>query len=353
MIRIFELRRSIAISGLMALSCAYADDAATAPLFDADEPLSITLEGPFARIGRDRTGEPAWFPGTLRLTDAQGTERALEIRVRARGKNRRKSDVCRFPPLRLSIDDENAAATVFAEQDKLKLVTHCQPTSAFEQYLLREYLVYRLYNQLTECSYRVRALDIVYRDTERNKRRKDTVRRGFVIEDRSAVAKRCGGKYAKVEQITRAELQPAAASNYELFQYLIGNTDWSMLRGPQGECCCHNGIVVRLPDASYVPVPYDFDAAGFVDTPYAAPSDKLKIDSVTTRLFRGFCRPREVLDATIALYNERRAAMFALVRGQPGLNNNTRKALDRYLKRFFDTVNHPRHRAEEIEGHCR
>lgn len=326
--------------------------AGAAPLFESQAPLSITLEGPFAKIARDRTGEPEWFPATLTVSGADGSDQALEIRIRARGKNRRKSEVCRFPPLRLSIDDKQASATVFAGQDKLKLVTHCEPSASFEQYVLREYLAYRLYNTLTDCSYRVRALDIVYHDVDR-KKRKARSRVGFVIEDRSAVAQRCGGKYAKVTRIGRGELAPEASSNYELFQFLLGNTDWSLITAPEGERCCHNGILVRMPDSSYVPVPYDFDAAGFVNAPYAAPSEKLKIDSVTTRLFRGFCRPDNIIDATITRFNSLRERMFALVRDEPGLTNNTRRALTNYLERFFHTINDPRAREREIANECR
>ena len=324
-----------------------------AELFSADAPVTITLAGPFAEIGRDRTGEPEWHPGSITLSDAAGAQRTLDIRVRARGKNRRKSDVCRFPPLRLDIDKKQAKGTLFEGQNKLKLVTHCQTSSGFEQYVLREYLVYRIYNRLSDCSFRVRALDIVYEDTGRKKRKKARTRRGFVIEDRDDVAKRCGGKYAEVDKIARHELVPDSANDYEMFQFLIGNTDWSMLRGPAGDHCCHNAILVRLPDERYVPVPYDFDAAGFVDAPYAAPSEKLGIDSVTDRLYRGFCRPADVVDATIARFEAQRAAITKLIAGEPRLTNNTRRTLQRFVERFYDTIDNPRERARAIEEDCR
>lgn len=323
-------------------------------LFSADEPVTITLAGPFTEIGRDRTGEPEWHPGTITLIGAAGAERTLDIRVRARGKNRRKSEVCRFPPLRLDIDKKQAKGTLFEGQDKLKLVTHCQTSSAFEQYVLREYLVYRIYNRLSECSFRVRALDIVYEDTGRDRRKKkERTRRGFVIEDRDDVAERCGGKYAKVDKISRHDLVPDVANDYEMFQFLIGNTDWSMLRGPDGDHCCHNAILVRLPDGRYVPVPYDFDAAGFVDAPYAAPAEKLGIDSVTERLYRGFCRPADIVDATIARFEAQRAAFDRLIRDEPRLTNNTRRTLQRFIERFYDTISDPRQRARAIEEDCR
>lgn len=328
-------------------------DNADKPLFTGDESLAITLSAPFAEISRDRSGEPQWFPGTLSLSDADGAAQIIDVRVRARGKNRRKPDVCRFPPLRLDLDETQAAATVFAGQDELKLVTHCQVNAAFEQYVLREYLAYRMYNEVSDCSFRVRALDIVYDDTERRRRKQDRPRRGFVIEDRKDVARRCGGKYAKVDKVARKALVPEATNTYELFQYLIANTDWSMLRGPDGDRCCHNAILVRLPDDRYVPVPYDFDAAGFVNAPYAAPSEKLGIDSVTERLYRGFCRPDDVVAATIAHFDTRRDALTGLVRAEQGLTNSTRRTLLRYVERFYDTLHDPRERERAIHDDCR
>lgn len=334
--------------GLAALS----SGAHATVLFDDGEPLRITLEAPLGEIARDRTGEPQWHDARLVHHAADGAETEFEIRVRARGKNRRKADVCRFPPLRLDFDRKQAAGTAFDGQNKLKLVTHCQGSSRFEQYVLRELLVYRLYNRLSDCSFRVHELRVIYNDTGKRKNR-DHEYLGFLIEDRDDVAERCGGSVARLEKIGRNELDPAIANLYEVFQFMIGNTDWSTLRGPQGDRCCHNGVLVEMDGGGLVPVPYDFDASGFVDAPYAAPSEKLGIDKVTTRLYRGFCRPAEVVDATIARYNAERESFYAIVREQAGISKHTMSSITRYLDRFYDTINDPKRRQKEIDNGCR
>ena len=61
-----------------------------------------------------------------------------------------------------------------------------------------------------------------------------------------------------------------------VFQYMVGNTDWSMVR-------FHNVEVSRTPRGVYVPVPYDFDWTGLVSTRYARPNEGLGIRSVRQR----------------------------------------------------------------------
>lgn len=324
---------------------------ADTPLFADDGPMAVTVEGPFRKIGRDRTGEPEWHPGRLMHTDTDGMTHTFDIRVRARGKNRRKSDVCQFPPLRLDFDRSETVGTPFAGQNKLKLVTHCQGSSRFEQLVRREMLAYRLYNLVSDCSFRIRELTLTYIDSDRPSK-KPAQRLGFLIEDRDDVARRCGGKRAQVDQIGRNQLDPAVANRYEFFQYMIGNTDWSMLRAAD-EFCCHNGMLVETGDDNLLPVPYDFDASGLVDAPYAAPSEELGIDRVTQRLYRGFCRGDDVVAATIADFNRQKDSFYALIDAFPGFTKATRIKTTRYLDRFYETINDPKRRKREIDDECR
>ena len=82
-----------------------------------------------------------------------------------------------------------------------------------------------------------------------------------------------------------------------LFQYLIANTDFSVIRGPEGEGCCHNGRVIapRGEQTGWIVLPYDFDQAGIINTDYSLPDRRLGIRVVTSRLYRGFCWQNEAL----------------------------------------------------------
>ena len=320
---------------------------APAPLFDSHEPLAITLEGPFREIANDKAEEPEYSNAVLHI-DGTG----IPVRIRARGKNRRNPETCSFPPLRLNFEKESVAETVFAGQNKLKLVTHCQRATSFQQYILREYLAYRFYNQITDYSFRVRLLEVTYIDSAKSGR--SVTRSAFLIEDRDEMAKRNGAKVVKVESIGRHDLEPEVANLHELFQFMIGNTDWSALFGPEGDLCCHNTVLIKAQGSRHIiPVPYDFDNSGLVNAPYAEPGIRLPIRSVTERLYRGFCRPDEVVMASVERFREQRPAMQASIDNQAGLTKGTRKTLTRYLNGFFKTVDDETKRERAIEGNCR
>jgi len=134
---------------------------------------------------------------------------------------------------------------------------------------------------------------------------------------------------------------------------MIANTDWSMLRGPEGEGCCHNGKVLTEPGAhsGWIIVPYDFDQAGLINTAYAEPSDMLPIRSVRQRLYRGRCSNLGELDNTIALFNEKRAEIEAALT-PAGLDDRIRKSQEKYLAAFYETINDPRKRQRSIVSKC-
>ncbi len=344
--------RHLSLSGLFALAliAGFAGGAtgADAPgaLFESDAPLAITLEGPFADIAADSAEEPGYREALMRLDGA-----AIPLRIRARGKHRRKPAVCQFPPLRLNFDKASVADTVFAGQNKLKMVTHCQRPRGFQQYLLREYLAYRLYNLVSDYSFRVRLLEVAYIDTKATGR--DLTRFAFLIEDNEHMAERNDAEVVRVASAGIGELDPAEANLVELFQYMIGNTDWSSIRGPEGDTCCHNTELIATQSGRFIPVPYDFDNSGLVDTPYARPSTELPVSRVTERLYRGFCRPAEVVAASVGRFAAQRNAMLALIDGQPGLGRWGASNMTRYLERFFVIVGDESKRERTIERECR
>jgi hypothetical protein len=206
--------------------------------------------------------------------------------------------------------------TVFAGQKKLKIVTQCRSGASYLDFLRHEYGVYKAYNVVAEPSFRVRMLSITFRDSEN--KRDDYVQVAFFVESVKEVARRLDMEPVKLNKIPPFHLDAANSSIYELFQFLIANTDWSKTKGPGEEECCHNGKALRVPgtDTNWVVLPYDFDQAGLINVPYARPHERLPIHRVTQRLYRGRCEYSDYLDATIGLFNrEREALEAALISG--------------------------------------
>lgn len=317
-------------------------------LFAGDELLAIELEADWDPIRRDDAPEPAQHPGTLSFQGAQGEVR-IPVQIAASGRSRRTQDICELPPLRLDLPKPERKGTLFRGVGEFKLVTHCRHEAKYEQYLLLEYLVYRSYGLLTDQSHRVRLLRVSYREPGRAKPRWQ--RLGFAIEDAADLAKRVGAERVAASAIERAQLDPASASRAELFFYMIGMTDFSLIKR-EGGPCCHNARALRRADGAIVPVPYDFDQTGVVNPEYAAPNPRLGIRSVLQRKFRGQCRPKEVTDTTLALLRERRGAIRALFESQPELaERSARRALD-FLDGFYRWADDPARVAKTLAAEC-
>ncbi len=322
-----------------------------ARLFATTDVLEITLEGPLTTISRDQEGEPEYHPAILSFTNDAGDPQSVTIELRIRGNYRRQRRVCRAPPLYLNLPKKEVKGTVFEGQDKIKLVSHCQRQKKFQQFLLKEYLGYRVLNVLTDKSHGVRPLRVNYVDTDREGRQ--STHYAFLIEHKKDLARRLGMASPKVSRVQKDALDEAHANLVAVFQYLIGNTDWSMVGGAIGENCCHNVVPLARPDGKYVPLPYDFDFSGVVNAPYAEPNPKLPIKRVRQRLYRGFCTRNEVLEGSFALLNEKKNEIYALYENQPGLDQTTARHVHRYYDDFYATINDPKKVRKRIIKNCR
>jgi len=324
-----------------------------APLFMSDDVLNLTIEGPLERVFDERGQDPESFDAQLRYRAPDGSESTFDIELRTRGFYRLKRETCKFPPLRVNFKRSAVEGTIFAGQDKLKLVTHCQDSrEEYQQYVLQEYLIYRAYNLFTDVSFRVRPAMITYVDTER---RRDTVTRyAFFLEDDDAMAIRNGWDMLEVPQVVPSQMQQPPLALVEVFQFMIGNTDWDAFRPEPDDPCCHNTkLVGSVESMTVIPVPYDFDWAGIVDARYATPNPELGIRSVRNRLYRGICRPREELDTVLAGFLERREAVYETFRSVPALDPRRLEDMIEYLDEFYAIIGNPARVEREIVRRCR
>ena len=317
-------------------SCAFGQ--VEAPLFaqpvHEHEPLKITLQTDLRALLNDRGDERDEHAATMLFVEGDSTVVTQEVQLEVRGNFRRQVQHCSFPPLRLNVKKKQVEGTMFEGQDKLKLVNICQRgNSKFENYLMLEYLVYRMYNVLTEFSFRVRLLEVTFEDTRRNR---DYTAYSFLIEDDEAMATRNGGKITEMENNHQESMNIDQVAVMALFQYMIGNSDWSVPG-------LHNMDLVRVGEEFRpYPVPYDFDFSGFVNAPYAQPPDQLPINKVTERFYKGYCRTEEELNQTISLFQEKRGSVMTLVETFPYLDRRPKRTALRFLDDFFGTLDSQR-----------
>jgi hypothetical protein len=267
------------------------------------------------------------------------------VEVRTRGSFRLNDYICSFPPLRLDFPSDSLRGSVLEGLNEAKLVTHCQDKDAYEQNVLEEYLAYRIYGLLTDVGFRVQLALVTYRDTAGHE--EEVSRLAFLIEDKDALAQRLGGEIMEVERVDPDDLVPGQAGLMYLFQFLIGNTDWSLAE-------VHNMEFLRI-GRQYHPVPFDFDFSGFVDTPYAGPSPVVAkyITDVRDRYYWGVCSARIDYQALFSHFNEMREPILELIRNQEGLTGwSTRRAL-LYVESFYDIINSEREANSSILGRCR
>ncbi|NNJ80397.1 MAG: hypothetical protein HKP19_14205 [Xanthomonadales bacterium] len=333
--------RALALLACCALQAA-AVRAADIPLFEDDSLLEIELKGPLSSIIDDRS-EREERPFVLVLDAVE-----WNVQVRLRGHSRSRREVCIFPPLRLRFEN---AAGLFEGQKKLKLVTHCQNSDRGDAEVMEEYAAYRLFNLLSQVSFRVRPLRITYTDTDGRLSARARQRFGFVIEPAKQLERRSGGSLLELSGVSLAALDPDQAALVYVFQYLIGNTDWSLVTSTGKEYCCHNGLLLGI-DGRVHYVPYDFDLAGLVNTRYAKPHSSLRLRSVRIRRYRGFCTEPETLLAAIRSVSKQEDAALDIMRTAPALSEKDRaKGID-YLSRFFEKARDENRLLVEFDRKC-
>ena len=273
-------------------------------LFASDSVLTFTLVTDFPGLAGQRdTMKHKAFPGIVRVVGAQG-ERSLPVEVSTRGHYRLRSDRCAFPPLRV-VFGKDTRDTPFDDQRALKLVT--------------------------PASFRARLARVRYvrsRDTT-----KVMERYGFLLESEREMARRVGGRLLEAKNARYADIAPDSAVTLSMWQYFLGNTDWSL-------SALHNVRLVQREQDVFA-VPYDFDFSGFVGASYAIPDPMLPIKSVTERLWRGPCPTREAIAAAVAPFLAQRAAIEAVPRSLPGVENGWAERAQRYIRQFYDDVKDP------------
>jgi hypothetical protein len=294
-------------------------------LFDSDEIINISLKFDLTYYNRKKSDQE-YLDAVLIYYTGRKDSITKNIKVKARGEVRRS--ICDIPPLLLNFKMKDSVGGEFTGIDKLKLVPTCW--AGFGDYILREYLIYKLYNVLTDISFRVRLLRINYINTFKNS--KPLVQYGFVIEPIKLFEKRTKSNELKTAKVTQKSIKPEMMDRFAIFNYMIGNTDWSVP-------VMHNALVFAQafsdrPDLGII-VPFDFDYSGFVNAKYAVPFESLPINSVRDRYYLGICRTEEELQKALKEFSDKKEEFYRIINEFPYIEEKSKKDIIRYLDGFY------------------
>ena len=298
-------------------------------LFDTDSVLKITLSGNLRDLMTDKADNPQNHTVTVSYAQQNGKEISIDAEAKTRGHFRRTMGSCTYPPLLLQFaKNDILSSSIFRDQEKLKLVMPC----VGDDYVVKEWLVYRIYNLVTPESFRARLASVELYDTK--KKKSTSAFYGILLEEDKQMAKRNKDVLVK-RQLRPEETDQATFLKMAMFEYLVGNTDWSVQ---------YQNIKLIAPDSLATPttVPYDFDHAGLVSPPYAKPAEELSMQSVRQRRYRGYCiQDMKKFDDVIALYNKLKPDIYKLYTDCTLLDAKYLKSTIKYLDEFYETINDP------------
>ena len=311
--------------------------------FQRDGLLKITLTTATKQLVSKKFKEE-WQPISLNFQDQAGTAIEWEAKVRTRGNIRKQ--VCYYPPLKLKFKKkwlvENGLDSSFND---LKLVVGCKKGDFYGKLVLKEYLIYKLYEELTGISFRTQLVEVNFIDTE-NKWKPITTY-AFLIENQDEMATLLNAKCAKPRRLRSKYIYADQLDKMALFEYMIGNTDWSAIGS-------HNVRLIKCQDYPLpLPIAYDFDYAGLVDAPYAVHGKGINLEYITDRLYLGMCRDKGVLEKQIPLFKEKKAAFYKIINDFPYLEGKDKKTMTSYLDEFYEILESPKSFRRNIAELCR
>ena len=212
------------------------------------------------------------------------------------------------------------------------MVVRCKNAAHFEPYVLREYLVYKIYNILTPLSYRVRLVRLSIVDT--GKDNEVTEDWAFIQEPDELLALRLKGKMIENDRLSMNSMNAEVMNSLSMSQYMIGNADYAVTGSYK-----LNFLVSNSENPSgFLPVPYDFDYSGLVNTDYAIPGKALEsigLTSVRERYYLGPCRPEKVHNETIQKLAQFEAEIKQYIKDFKYLDEKEKDDMIAYLDSYF------------------
>lgn len=297
-------------------------------LFKSDEILNLSLRFDLTEYTRKKPKEEYLNAIlTYHISDKDSINKEIKLRSRGIARN----NICNFPPISLNFKKSDIKSSEMKKADKIKMVTHCN--SGNEEYLFKEFLIYKMYNVLTEYSFKVRLVKVDYISTAKNKK---IIRSyAFLIEPLDMLTERTKSAPIEILKLSQKNIIPEMMDRMTIFNYMIGNTDWSVA----GQ---HNVKVISVVDATNPGlggiIPYDFDYAGLVNAHYALPTEGLGLESVRQRRFLGDCRSAEQYTNALKEFSGKKSEFYRIVNEFTYLNEKDKKSMISYLDEFYSDL---------------
>jgi hypothetical protein len=313
-------------------------------MFEDPTPMEITLTLNLKQYQKEKF-EGEYIPVQFLYEVNDSIRVVKDVRIKARGQFRREH--CTFAPFWLNIRKADVANEHLQEVKRMKVVTHCNGGKSYSNYVLKEYLTYKIYNLISPVSFRVRLIHMTYIDTGR--RNKVTENWAFLIEPEEMLAERVEGMVVKNDELSMRHMRPEQFDVAALFHYMIGNPDYSIAGR-------HNMKILGLDEfgsKGYTPVPYDFDYTGLVNAYYAVPGENLGITSVRQRYFLGLCREDSEYQMAIDHIQNLRGEILEEVQNFTYLNDKDKKDMISYLEAYFESAAKPGFIRSNLRTTCR
>jgi hypothetical protein len=311
----------IVFPGLVNQSCAQSQNTG---LFNSDQALEIVITTDIKKLVKSKSDDE-FLEGQMIIGN-----KTYPIRLRPRSNYIKES--CSFPPISLNFSKTEFEDNSLKQLEKLKQVNACELQKTYEQYILREYLIYRSFNLFSDKSLKVRLLEIEYADL---KGKAETVTRwGFVLEDQYQMAARLEGVMVKGAGMDEKSTSRQQMVMLAIFQFMIGNTDWQVSK-------LHNMHLLKLladSDSEPYPIPFDFDYTGMVNAAYATPSPILGIKSLRERVFWGKCYSREELQDAINAFIQKKQSLYDLYKTFRHFDQVSMSESIAFLDSFYEII---------------
>lgn len=313
-------------------------------MFEVSAPMDITLTYDMKAFQREKNKDE-YRDVHFRYQFNATTAIEHTLRIKPRGQFRKSH--CSYAPFWLNIRKADVVNENLQEVKKFKVVTQCKGGKDYSDYVLKEFLAYKIYNLLSPVSFRVRLVHMKYIDTGR--KNKESESWAFLIEPEEMLAERSDGVVIKNDELSMHFMRTDELDIAALFQYMVGNSDYSIAGR-------HNMKILGLPgfgSLGYTPVPYDFDYTGLVNAEYATPGENLGINSVRQRYFMGPCRDDQEFQAAIDHINSHREEIMELVSEFPYLSDKHKNEMIGYLEDYFSSASRPNFIKSNLKSTCR
>ena len=313
-------------------------------LFGIDEPLNLTLKFDIKHFEKAKLKEE-YQPAEMTCYVNDSFHVTHEVRVKARGIYRLSN--CKMPPIWVNIKHAGIEAEDLTGVNKLKLVTRCKPGTIYDTYVLREYLVYKIWNILSPYGFDVRLVRLTYVDTGRKD--KTDSNWGYLIEPEEMMAERNNCMPIKNDRLSVRTVNQEIMDKVALFCYMIGQVDYSVTGR-------HNLKILSSKvygTTGLIPVPYDFDYSGLVNTSYSTPDPNIDISSVRERYYLGSCRTPEEYEETVRWLAAYRDEITDLIQNFQYMDEKERMKMIEYINSYYDESESKNFVQRKIQATCR